>query len=59
MAEIAKKTKPDMVLFACIDEQEPKRRIAENIERIQNELSPLGIDVKWYKLEHVDYSLGV
>ena len=59
MAEIAKKTRPDIVLFACIDSQEPKKRITENIERIQKELNPLEIDVKWYKLEHVDYSVGV
>ncbi|MDE0300739.1 MAG: hypothetical protein OXN17_19040 [Candidatus Poribacteria bacterium] len=59
MAEIAKRTKPDVVLFACIDSQQPKRRITENIERIQKKLSSLEIDVKWYKLEHLDYSIGV
>ena len=59
MAEIAKNTKPDIVLFACIDSHEPKRLITENITRIQNELGPHEIDVKWYKLEQVDYSVGV
>lgn len=59
MAEIANKTKPDIVLFACIDSQEPKRRITENIDRIQKKLSPLEIDVQWYKLENIDYSFGV
>ena len=59
IAEIAERTKPDEVLFSCIDSQEPTKSIANHIERIRNRLSPLEIDVKWYKLEHLDYTISV
>ena len=59
MAEIAKKVKPDKVLFSCIDLQQPTSRINNHIERIKNELSPLEIDVVWYELESLDYSYSV
>ena len=59
MAEIARRTKPDIVLFSCMDSDEPTPLITQNIERIQSELSPLEIDVQWYELQSLDYSYGV
>ena len=59
MAEIAERVKPDIVLFSCIDSQKPTRNIVDHIERIRAKLSPLEIDVKWYKLEHLDYTTSV
>ena len=59
MAEIAQKTKPDIVLFSSMDSDEPTRLITKNIERIQSELSPLEIDVQWYELKALDYSYSV
>ena len=56
MAEIARRTKPDIVLFSCMDSDEPTPLITKNIERIQSELSPLEIDVQWYELQSLDYS---
>ena len=59
MAEIARRTKPDIVLFSSMDSDEPTRLITQNIERIQSELSELEIDVKWYALESLNYSYRV
>ena len=59
MAEIARRTKPDIVLFSCMDSDEPRPLITQNIERIQSELSELEIDVKWYALESLNYSYRV
>ena len=59
IAEIAKRTKPDQVLFSCIDSLQPTSFITGNIERIEKELSPLEIDVEWYRLNDLDYSTGV
>ena len=59
MAEIAERVKPDMVLFSSIDSSEPTTFITNNIERIQFQLSPLEIDVQWYKLQSLDYSYRV
>ena len=59
IAEIAKRTKPDRVLFSCIDSLEPTSFITGNIERIEKELRPLEIDVEWYRLNDLDYSTGV
>ena len=59
MAEIAKRVKPNTVLFSCIDSQHPTRSITDHIERIKNELCPLKIDVVWYELESLDYSYRV
>ena len=59
IAEIAERTQPNIVLFSCIDSQEPTKSIANHIGRIRNRLSPLEIDVKWYKLEHLDYTISV
>ena len=56
MAEIAKRVKPDIVLFSCVDQQQPTKFITDQIERIQSKLSPLEIDVIWYELKHSDYS---
>ena len=53
-AEIAKRVKPDIVLFSCIDKQQPTQNITNHIERIKKELSPLKIDVKWYELKFLD-----
>ena len=59
MAEIAQRTKPDIVLFSCIDSDEPTSFITNNIERIKSKLSSLEIDVQWYELKSLDYSYGV
>ena len=59
MAEIARRTKPDIVLFSCIDSDEPTPLITQNIERIQSKLSELEIDVKWYAPESLNYSYRV
>ena len=59
IAEIAERTKPDIVLFSCIDSQKPTKSIADHIERIRDRLSPLEIDVKWYELEYLDYADSV
>lgn len=53
-SEIAKRVKPDKVLFSCIDKQQPTPNITNHIERIKNELSPLEIDVIWYELKYLD-----
>ncbi len=59
MAEIAKRAKPDILLFSCIDSRQPTPNIVNHMERIRNRLSPLEIDVMWYELEYLDYSDGV
>ena len=59
MAEIAERTRPDIVLFSCIDSQQPTKFIDSHIERIRDRLSPLEIDVKWYELEDLDYTVSV
>ena len=59
IAEIAKRTKPNRVLFSCIDSQQPTGFISKHIERIKTELSPLEIEVTWYELKYLDYSGGV
>ena len=59
MAEIAEKVKPDIVLFSCLDSQEPSGSIARHIESVQHRLNPLEIDVKWYGLQCLDYCDGV
>lgn len=59
MAEIAEKTKPDILLFSCIDSQQPTSSITEHIERIQSKLRPLEIEVIWYELKSLGYSYGV
>ena len=59
IAEIAERTKPDIILFSCIDSQKPTKSIANHIERIRDRLSPLEIDVKWYELEYLDYAASV
>ena len=59
MAKIAKKVKPNRVLFSCIDEQQPTKRITRHIERIKKELHSLEIDVIWYKLKSLDVTYHV
>ncbi|MYF99911.1 hypothetical protein F4212_12400 [Candidatus Poribacteria bacterium] len=59
MAKIAKRVKPDIVLFSCIDKQQPTQNITDHIERIKKELCSLEIDVEWYELEALDYSYSV
>lgn len=54
MAEIAKRVKPDKILFSCIDKQQPTKNITNHIERIKQELCPLEIDVMWYELKYLD-----
>ena len=53
-AEIAKRVKPDTVLFSCIDNQEPTKNITAHIERMKKELCPLEIDVIWYELKFLE-----
>ena len=59
IAEIAERTKPDIVLFSCIDSWKPKPSIVGHIERIRDRLSPLEIEVKWYKLRYLTYTVSV
>ncbi len=59
MAEIAKRVKPDVVLFSCIDKQKPTKNITTHIERIKKELCPLEIDVIWYELKYLDNTYHV
>ena len=59
MAEIAKRAKPDVVLFSCMGSPRLKESILKHIERIKAELSPLEIDVKWYELKPMDYAATV
>ncbi len=59
MAEIAKRAKPDILLFSCIDSLRPKAAILKHIERIRTELSPFEIEVTWYELNFVDYAATV
>ena len=53
-SEIAKRVKPDTVLFSCIDNQQPTENIKAHIERIKKELCSLEIDVIWYELKLLD-----
>ena len=59
IASIAERTKPDIVLFSCMDSQQPTPKITKHIERIGDRLSPLEIDVKWYELRYLDYTVSV
>ena len=59
IAEIAERTKPDIVLFSCMDSQQPTQNIANHIDRIGERLSPLEIDVKWYELSYIDYGIRI
>ena len=59
IAEIVERTKPDIVLFSCIDSWKPKPSIVGHIERIRDRLSPLEIEVKWYKLRYLTYTVSV
>lgn len=59
ITEIAERTKPDIVLFSCIDSQQPTKSIDKHIERISAKLSPLEIDVKWHELRDLDYAVSV
>ena len=59
IAEIAERTKPDIVLFSCIDSQQPTQNIANHIERIRYRLNPLEIDVKWYELGYLGYKVSI
>ena len=59
IANIAERTKPDVVLFSCLDSQQPTKSIDKHIERIRVKLSPLEIDVKWHELEYLDYTVTV
>ena len=59
IASIAERTKPDIVLFSCMDSQQPAPKITKHIERIRYRLSPLEIDVKWYELRYLDYTVSV
>ncbi len=60
MADIAKRAKPNKVLFSCIDSQQPTKFISNHIKRIGTELKPLAIEVTWYKLDpSIDYAATV
>ena len=59
MAEIAKRAKPDVVLFSCMGSPRLKKSILKHIERIEAELRPLGIEVTWYELKPMDYAATV
>ena len=60
MADIAKRAKPNKVLFSCIDSQQPTKFISNHIKRIGTELRPLAIEVTWYELDpSIDYAATV
>ena len=59
IAEIAERTKPDIVLFSCMDAQQPTKFIDNHIKRIGAKLSHLEVDVKWYELKYLDYTVSV
>ena len=59
IANIAERTKPDRVLFSCMDSRQPTNFIDSHIEKIRAKLSPLEIDVKWYELKYLDYADSV
>ena len=59
MAEIAKRAKPDVVLFSCMGSPQLKKSILKHIDRIEAELRPLGIEVTWYELKPMDYAATV
>ena len=59
VAEIAERVKPDIVLFSCMDLQQPTENIDNHIKRIGERLSPLEIDVKWYELIYIDYGIRI
>lgn len=50
MLEIAKRVRPDELLFASMD-SEPNKLIEENIHRISVELEPYDVHVKWQRLQ--------
>ena len=59
MAEIAKRAKPDVVLFSCMGSPRLKESKLKHMERIKAELGPLGIEVTWYELKPMDYAATV
>lgn len=53
MAEIAKRVRPDQLLFASMDQQ-PSKLVEENIAWLSTELQPYDIEVALYRLhEHI------
>ena len=59
IADIAERTRPDIVLFSCMDAQQPTKFIDNHIKRIGAKLSHLEVDVKWYELRYLDYTVSV
>ena len=59
IADIVERTRPDIVLFSCMDAQQPTKFIDNHIKRIGAKLSHLEVDVKWYELRYLDYTVSV
>jgi hypothetical protein len=52
METIARRLLPDVLLFSSMD-QEPSALITREVKRLSEALSPLGVAVRWYRLnEH-------
>jgi hypothetical protein len=49
--KIARKIKPDKVIFSCLENQQPNRRIERLITNLQNNLADLAIEVSWFPLD--------
>lgn len=53
MKYVAKKIKPDVVLFSSMDIK-PKKRVLSKIENLKRELKELGIKVIWHEIDRYD-----
>jgi hypothetical protein len=49
MRELAKKIRPDLVIFSSFDKK-PNVFVKKNIERINEELQEFEIEVKWHQI---------
>lgn len=58
MLEVAKRIKPDKVIFSSL-EPIPTKNIIENIEKLQDNVKDLGINVEWFKISefHLEPSI--
>ena len=50
MAKIAEKIQPDVLIFSSLDKG-PNNFVKNQIMELRQRLEPLGISVKWHKLD--------
>jgi hypothetical protein len=50
MGEIARRLLPDVLLFASMEDRQPPKRITNELERLSQQLQPVGVTVRWYPL---------